>query len=172
MRVIAFDGSERTGKSTQIDLLKKYLEGKGKKVASMHTSLLNGKDVTLMKITPEAKFFAYLASLTEAAIKIPLSSADYMLLDRFILTQLVYSKRYWSPTFYRYNELFSEYILNKVRGYDFVTLCFAQPYIKDASFDSSLNSNFVKVTYEWVKHVKTYGPAEDVHKHIKELLNI
>ena len=172
MRIIAMDGCERTGKSTQIQLLKLYLEGKGFKVYTCHTSLLEQKDVTHMKISREARFFAYMAALMEVTMKIRIIPCDYVLLDRYILTHIVYSKKYWSPHFQKYNDQFTNHLFELLRNTPPTTLCFLYPYMRDKSYDPDLITYFVNAELPGLEKITIQASKSDVHEHIKKLMQV
>ena len=99
MNIISFEGIEGVGKSTQIDLLKKFLEKNSKEVEIYREpgSTLSGekiRDVLLddqHDLSSKTELLLMFSSRSELVNKkINNSSADYVLLDRFFDASLAY----------------------------------------------------------------------------------
>ena len=121
LKIIAFDGPERTGKSTQIRFLKNYLQSKGKVVKVLHTSLLAGRDVTKFRIPPAVKDIAYLAALYQALLEarkfLKKDPNNIIIFDRFILTQLAFCERYSRSEYLKkINKLFVKMIKHTLKN--------------------------------------------------------
>jgi len=146
--VIAFDGPERVGKSTQIELLKKHLISKKKKVLVLHSSEFAGKDITNMPIPQQTKNVAYFASLWDATIRaiqyLKDNKEGVVIFDRHVLTQVAFVRQYSTFPFIRQmNHLFLKmvnYIFN-FYGNHFYSVCLggvrygkSQDYVIDKTF--------------------------------------
>ncbi len=115
MKIISFEGIEGVGKSTQISLLKEYLESKkylveiyrepgstntGEKIRDI---LLNNSN----QLSDKTELLLMFSARSELINKIKTSKADYILLDRFYDASIAYQGygRNLSKTFI--NELIS-----------------------------------------------------------------
>ena len=98
MKIISFEGIEGVGKSTQISLLKEYLESKkylveiyrepgstntGEKIRDI---LLNNSN----QLSGKTELLLMFSSRSELINKIKTSKADYILLDRFYDASIAY----------------------------------------------------------------------------------
>jgi len=170
---IAFDGPERTGKSTQIRLLKKYLISKNYKVCVLHSSLLDKRDVTKFKIHRDVKLLAYIPALWQATLKalnLVKKGYDYVIFDRHILTHLAYSSAYHSPQFNLLNKYFANLCL-KVFGKNFYTICIVNPITTTRDFELEkafmLHALNLPNTY-WIANKGQ--SKEEIHKIVKDIL--
>ncbi len=96
-KFIVFEGGEKSGKSTQIELLQKYLENKNYQVAltrepgsklseitqSIREIILNNKNTSLTARAELLLFLADRAQHTEAIVRPALASGQIVLSDRF-----------------------------------------------------------------------------------------
>ena len=99
MKIISFEGIEGVGKSTQIDLLKKFLEKNSKSVEVFREpgSTLSGekiRDILLddqYDLSSKTELLLMFSARSELVNKkINNSTADYLLLDRFFDASLAY----------------------------------------------------------------------------------
>ena len=99
MKIISFEGIEGVGKSTQIELLKKFLEKNSKSVEVFREpgSTLSGekiRDILLddqYELSSKTELLLMFSARSELVIKkINNSTADYLLLDRFFDASLAY----------------------------------------------------------------------------------
>ena len=102
MKIISFEGVEASGKSTQINILEKYLRSKnfkveisrepgGCKISEQIRDILLNKDNISM--TGKCELFLYLASRTQhysELIESKSKQLDFLLLDRFTDSTLAY----------------------------------------------------------------------------------
>ncbi len=99
---ISFDGIDGAGKSTQFDLLKNFLEGRGENVAcfrdpgstrlgeAIREILLHREDIPLASTAEMLLYMASRAQLVEELIRPALSSGTTVICDRFLLANVVY----------------------------------------------------------------------------------
>ena len=99
MKIISFEGIEGVGKSTQIELLKKFLENNSKSVEVFREpgSTLSGekiRDILLddqYELSSKTELLLMFSARSELVNKkINNSTADYLLLDRFFDASLAY----------------------------------------------------------------------------------
>ena len=99
MKIISFEGIEGVGKSTQIELLKKFLENNSKSVEVFREpgSTLSGekiRDILLddqYDLSSKTELLLMFSARSELVNKkINNSTADYLLLDRFFDASLAY----------------------------------------------------------------------------------
>ena len=99
MKIISFEGIEGVGKSTQIELLKKFLEKNSKSVEVFREpgSTLSGekiRDILLddqYELSSKTELLLMFSARSELVNKkINNSTADYLLLDRFFDASLAY----------------------------------------------------------------------------------
>ena len=181
--IIAFDGCERTGKTTQIKMLKDYLQKKGYVVKSFHTSLLAGHDVTKMIIPENSKLFAYIAALegiTYALLCLPVvwkKKPCVWLLDRYIFSHQVYCERYYPKDFKTINQQYFTSVINRLKktGHVFTTICLLKPYIKDKSYDTELMKLFENMSIPGAEIIKVHNSdlsKIQLHESIKEAVKL
>ena len=101
-KFITFEGSEGSGKSTQINLLRQYLESKGKKIIFVRepgSTTIGEKirgvllDVSNEKMSPICEILLYMAAraqLVEEQIVPALKQGKIVLCDRFLDSTIVY----------------------------------------------------------------------------------
>jgi len=101
-KFITFEGSEGSGKSTQINMIKRYLRGKGKKVlfvrepGGVRISEMIRKillDVKNTEMGSECETLLYMsarAQLVEEVVKPALKQGKIVLCDRFLDSTVVY----------------------------------------------------------------------------------
>jgi len=99
---ISLDGIDGAGKSTQIELLKQYLESRGKKVAcfrdpgstkvgeAVREILLHREDIPLANTTEMLLYMSARAQLVAEQLRPALSSGATVICDRFLLANVVY----------------------------------------------------------------------------------
>lgn len=96
-KLIAVEGIDGSGKETQIALLRKALEGRGKSVAVLkyptrHYQMLNDFLEKKAAIEPKALFLLFLADIAEdqKGVKKALSGNDVVILDRYVFSTISY----------------------------------------------------------------------------------
>ncbi len=99
---ISLDGIDGAGKSTQIDLLRQYLESKGATVVcfrdpgstklgeSIREILLHREDIPLASTSEMLLYMAARAQLVEEQLRPALQSGSTVICDRFLLANIVY----------------------------------------------------------------------------------
>jgi len=179
-RTIAFDGPERVGKSTQIRMLKSYLEKKRKKVLVLHSSLLAGRDVTKFRVPREVKNFAYLAALWHAVMKSEKflkgnPKNGIVIFDRLLLTHLAFCSRYsWPRPYELINTAFVR--LCGFHLYKFCTILLDGYRYDKSKIDHTLDYTFER--YANYTTFKVFGvengnrPKKDIHEDIKKVLGV
>lgn len=99
---ITLDGIDNAGKSTQIDLLKKYLESQGASVVcfrdpgstklgeAVREILLHREDIPLANTSEMLLYMAARAQLVAEQLRPALASGATVICDRFLLANVVY----------------------------------------------------------------------------------
>ena len=99
---ISLDGIDGAGKSTQIDLLRQYLEAKGARVAcfrdpgstklgeAVREILLHREDIPLANTSEMLLYMAARAQLVAEQLRPALQSGSTVICDRFLLANVVY----------------------------------------------------------------------------------
>ncbi len=99
---ISLDGIDGAGKSTQIDLLRQYLESKGATVVcfrdpgstklgeSIREILLHREDILLASTSEMLLYMAARAQLVDEQLRPALQSGSTVICDRFLLANIVY----------------------------------------------------------------------------------
>ena len=99
---ISLDGIDGAGKSTQIDLLRKYLESKGTSVVcfrdpgstklgeAVREILLHREDIPLANTSEMLLYMAARAQLVAEQLRPALESGTTVICDRFLLANVVY----------------------------------------------------------------------------------
>ncbi len=101
MKVIEFVGMARAGKTTQVNLLKSYLESKGFAV-----TVLTDRERALSLHTPPSEGLAYTLAFFVAAIETyyeSLPKADYLLIDRGF-----YDATVWADVHFKLGDISQE----------------------------------------------------------------
>ena len=152
MKIISFEGIEGVGKSTQIELLKKFLEKNSKSVEVFREpgSTLSGekiRDILLddqYDLSSKTELLLMFSARSELVNKkINNSTADYLLLDRFFDASLAYQG---------YGRNLSIELINKL--VDFIDC-----HLPDLSFliDISVEEGFARKINDKIDRIESSG---------------